>query len=160
MAITDVVVTEDISFPASANAAPAVLNSPAVDATEIIDSLGFEVTPELREQFRTWKDAKLAEVLNYLHTNWDLTEVTLDRLVMMPQFVFPDRKNRNLYGQVAPGAAFTNADGEVVPHPKTGEPILFTVWRRVDPPAPVEAVDETPEPEDKTVATNPAVSEE
>jgi len=123
--------------------ADAALVVPAITETEI-DLLGFEVTPELREQFRIWEKATLQEVLNYLHTNWELTEVTLDRLVLKRQFVFPDRKNRNLYGQVAPGKVFTNADGETILHPQTNQPMLFTVWRRVDPPVPAE----TPEPED------------
>jgi hypothetical protein len=117
-------------------------NAPVVaPATTEIDSLGFEVTPELREQFRIWEEATCQEVLNYLHTNWGLTEVTLDRLVLKSQFVLPDRKNRNLYGQVAPGKIFTNSAGKAILHPQTNQPMIFTVWRRVDPPVPVPVPD-------------------
>jgi hypothetical protein len=108
------------------------LNEPAIDP--LIDFEG--VTPELVNNFQAWKNAKLAEVLAYLHNNWGLKEVTLDRLVMKPQFVFPDRENRNLYGQVASGQSFTDPEGNVVLHPTTNQPIVFTIWRRVDPPAP------------------------
>jgi len=106
-----------------------LVNDPLID---------FEATPEFRQQFRAWKNAKLDEVLAYLHNNWSLKEVTLDRLVMMPQFVLPDRKNRNLYGQVAPGQTFTDPAGNVVLHPVTRQLMIFTVWRRVDPPAAIE----------------------
>jgi len=121
--------------------ADTVAKDPLISDSEVVIELvndpliDFEATPEFRQQFRVWKNAKLNEVLAYLHNNWGLEEVTLDRLVMMPQFVLPDRKNRNLYGQVAPGQTFTDPAGNVVLHPVTSQPMIFTVWRRVDPPA-------------------------
>jgi hypothetical protein len=119
----------------------------APPADPLID---FEAEPEFRRQFQVWKEAKIKEVLAYLHNNWNLKEVTIERLVMMPQFVFPDREKRNEYGQVAPGQSFADADGNVVPHPITGQPMVFTVWRRVDPPAaaiPEEGMENTVEDE-------------
>lgn len=107
--------------------------------------INFEATPEFRKQFQKWKEAKLKEVLNYLHNNWDLTEVTIDRLTMMPQFVLPDRKNRNMYGQASPGQTFTDIDGNVVPHPETNQPMVFTVWRKVDSPTVDTPAEQQPE---------------
>jgi len=115
-----------------------ISNSAAIKTTNELTAdplIDFEATSEFREQFQVWKDAKLKEVLAYLHNNWNLKEVTIDRLVMTPQFVFPDREKRNEYGQVAPGQTFVDANGNVVPHPVTGQPIIFTVWRKVDLPA-------------------------
>jgi hypothetical protein len=116
---------------------------PSIDPS--IDPLieDFETTAEFRKLFQVWKEAKLKEVLAYLHNNWGLEEVTIDRLFMTHQFVFPDRKNRNLYGQVAPGQAFTDFEGKAVLHPVTNQPMLFTVWRKVDPPATPESAPET-----------------
>jgi len=125
MADTTVTVTD--------SAKPVLLvDEPAIDP--LIDFEG--VTPELVNQFQVWKTGKLAEVLSYLHNNWGLKEVGAERLVMCPQYVFPDRENRNLYGQVASGQSFTDPEGKVVLHPVTNQPMLFTVWRKVDPPAP------------------------
>ena len=121
---TDILLSSS-SVPIDGIATAEQTNDPLID---------FEATAEFRQQFQTWKTAKLKEVLAYLHNNWGLKEVTIDRLVIMPQFQLPDRQNRNLYGQVAPGQAFADKDGNVVPHPTTGQPMLFTVWRRVDPP--------------------------
>jgi|SRR6476661_1967358 len=129
--VTDVLVSDSVKPPIE----------PTIDP--LID---FEATPEFRNQFQKWKNAKLKEVLDYLHRNWGLTEVTIDRLVMMPQYVLPDRKNRNLYGQVAPGQTFADAEGNVVPHPVTGQPIIFTVWRKVDPPIAAEETEGAKEP--------------
>jgi hypothetical protein len=111
---------------------------------ELSTLIDFEATPEFREQFLLWRNAKLQEILAYLHDNWGLKEVTIDRLVMMPQFVLPDRGKRNEYGQVAPGQTFADFDGNVVPHPVTGQPMIFTVWRRVD--LPTAKIEETEAP--------------
>lgn len=116
--------------------------STAIEPTDdpLID---FDAIPEFRQQFSIWKNAKLKEVLAYLHNNWNLKEVNIDRLVMTPQYVFPDRKNRNLYGQVSPGQTFVDPDGNTVLHPETGLPMIFTVWRKVDPPAVDISAEET-----------------
>lgn len=124
---------------------------PAIDPT--IDPLiDFEAAPEFRQQFQTWKESTLKEVQSYLRTNWN-EEVTLDRLAMTGRFEFPDRENRFLWGQVAPGRTFTNLAGEIVPHPVSGEPMIFAVWRKINPPPPVQEA-ETLEPKDTVAETS------
>jgi len=148
--MTDAVVI-DVSD-SFASTEPVAAIAPATDP--LID---FEATPNFREQFRAWKAAKMRETLAYLHNNWGLVEVTMDRLVMMPQFVFPDRKRRNEYGQVAPGQTFTDSEGKIVPHPITGAPLVFTVWRKID--SPVAEVDTSAnKPEIEPEPTQPVVA--
>jgi len=123
------IVVRDVNVSDPASIEPVAALSPTTDAL-----ITFEATPEFLAQFQAWKKAKMQEVLNYLHNNWGEVGVTMDRLVMMPQFEFPDRKRRNEYGQVAPGQTFTDSKGKMVPHPITGQPLIFTVWRKVNTP--------------------------
>ncbi|MEG3997847.1 hypothetical protein, partial [Microcoleus sp. SVA1B1] len=103
--------------PVTAEAAP----TPPID---------LEATPE----FAAFKAAQLVDVATYLDSNWGIKNA---ELVMMPPYVFPDRENRKAYASVATGRAFRDADNKVIVNPATGQPMTYTVWRKIEPPAPV-----------------------
>ena len=89
---------------------------------------------ETTEEFKTWKQAKLKETLDYLQNNWKM-DITLDKLVMVPEFTFPDRENRKAYASVNSGQSFRDDKRAIVVNPATGIPMTYTIWRKVDPPA-------------------------
>ena len=101
--------------------------SPAID---------LETTPE----FADFKTAQLAEVAAYLDSNWGIKNA---EVVMMPQYTFPDRNNRRAYASVANGRAYRDADGKIITNPATGQQMVYTVWRKVEPPAPAPAPEDT-----------------
>lgn len=112
---------------ASVTPAPTMTEAPPTPAIDM------ETTPE----FQAFKANTLAEVAAYLNDNWGIKNA---EVVMVPELTFPDRANRRAYASVASGKSFRDSEGKVVTNPATGQPMNYTVWRKVDRPTP------TPEP--------------
>jgi hypothetical protein len=85
--------------------------------------------------------ARMDDIKNAMGVYDDILDEVIFYL-QLPQdhLNFQTEKKRNEYGQVAPGQTFTDSEGKVVPHPVTGQPLIFTVWRKINLPAaiPVE----------------------
>lgn len=105
---------------------------------------------ETTEEFKIWKQAKLKETLDYLRDNWKM-DVTLDKLVMVPEFTFPDRENRKGYASVNSGQSFRDDKRAIAINPATGIPMTYTVWRKVEPPAEVVSQEADPNVEPGTI---------
>lgn len=105
-------------------------------------AIDMETTPE----FQAFKTATLAEVSAYLSDNWGIQNA---EVVMVPELTFPDRQNRRAYASVASGKSFRDADNKVVINPANGQPMNYTVWRKVEPPAPAPepAIEDTTKPD-------------
>lgn len=91
--------------------------------------IDLETTPE----FAAFKAAQLADVAAYLDSNWGIKNA---EVVMMPPYVFPDRENRKAYASVATGRSFRDANNKIITNPATGQPMTYTIWRKVEPPTP------------------------
>jgi len=116
---------------AATTPAPITTENPS---TTLID---LEATPE----FAAFKEAQFADVRAYLDSNWRIKNA---ELVMMPPYTFPDRENRRAYASVATGRAFRDKDNKTIVNPATGQPMTYTIWRKIEPPTPPEE----PAPED------------
>jgi len=122
-------------------------NPTAIEAPPV-PPIDLETTPE----FAAFKTAKLAEVKAYLADNWKIKDA---EVVMVPQFTFPDRENRKAYASISSGQSFRDEKGAIIINPATGQPMTYTVWRKVEPAAPTP-VEEAPAIEDTKPDVNPA----
>ncbi len=95
-------------------------------------AIDLETTPE----FQAFKATQIAEVVAYLDSNWGIKDA---EVVLMPQYTFPDRENRRAYASVANGRAYRDADNKIITNPATGQQMIYSAWRKVEPPAPAPA---------------------
>lgn len=102
---------------AATTPAPVTAETPPID---------LETTPE----FAAFKEAQLADVRAYLDSNWGIKNA---EVVMMPPYTFPDRENRKAYASVATGRAYRDKDNKIITNPATGQPMSYTIWRKVEP---------------------------
>lgn len=112
-----------------------------MSSTQALAGLSTPIDLEKTPEFEIWKQAKLRECLDYLRGNWKM-DITAEKLVMEKMYIFPDPDNRKAYASVDNFNYIDPVTGVVAINPATGQRVCYTVWRKIDPPAPeVEVVE-------------------